>query len=235
MKIPLYRFCLLLFVLLVSSCSITNRRYMPGYQVEWKNNSLAVHQNAVINKSIEKTHQKNFPLVASNAPQAKPIVGSTDKTTVKHKNIIAHCIEVIKGNKSVNGISLLQHRINNIALAPSSAMEDDSKNNLGIKLAKQSLLFGIFTCIGALGFGAVILYSVITVTQRLILYIVIIGLVVMALAFIAYFKGRRAMPLLFGDDTVEKYYNLASVGKVIGYTAIICLLLSLVAALAFFN
>ncbi|HXB13401.1 MAG TPA: hypothetical protein VNZ45_15545, partial [Bacteroidia bacterium] len=83
--------------------------------------------------------------------------------------------------------------------------------------------------------GVVILISVLHNAPALILWIVCIGVVAIGLALLAYFKGRRVLPLLFGDDTMDKYYHMATLGRFLGYTIIICLLLSLVIALAFFN
>ena len=230
MKTPVYGFCLVLIALLFASCSITSRKYMPGYNVEWKAKSPATHQNAVIAKSVEQVHPKSFPLVNQVNAVEPPKSHVNNSNALVNNKVVAH--EPMSMHTRLKTITL--PHIENSKLAGTQP-DDAGKNDFGIKLAKQSLLFGIIACGVTLGFGIVILYSVIAVTQKLIVEIVIIGLVALGIALIAFFKGRRSMPILFGDDTVDNYYKLASIGKAMGYTIIICLLLSLVIALAFFN
>lgn len=77
-------------VLGASSCSVTQRHYLPGYSISWKNKQYDSKANAPIVSSTNKNDSPNISL-QENTAESYPLTGSTEGAVgiipAKTKNI----------------------------------------------------------------------------------------------------------------------------------------------------
>jgi hypothetical protein len=229
MKSVLYFITISCLILLLCSCSITSRKYMPGYQVEWNNKGSATHQYAAIKKNIAKPQFQYVPLVGYNNGTlsiAKPLVLVFVNKPNEHKNAIA-------GSCKLAVLKFVQPEVK----ADTGKHESNPDGLTAAKLATKSLTMAIVAVsLIALGllFTAFFGLPEILIEAGATVLVTIVGLLGMILGLIALVGGIKAMKLMAKDPSLKEYHVKALKAIILGVVAALVGAIPIIVALVIF-